>query len=132
MIRNYKYKLYVSDDTRHLSRLITSSNFAWNHVVEFSRRYYKLYKESLSCTDLQRHMAKLAKRNTFWAMLDSQTMQAISQKYSAALTEHFKQKGRGFPRPHKKHSGGSILFKQSGYRVYVDDETGMEYFRLIS
>lgn len=69
-------------------------------------------------------MAKLAKKDPFWCKLDSQTMQAISQKYTDALSQHFKQKGvkRGFPRLHKKHILGSVLFKQSGYKLYVDQK----------
>ena len=120
-IRNYKYKLYASKGTKKLSRLITSSNFAWNHVVELARRYYSIYHKSLSSNRLQKHMAKLRNRNEFWKKLGSQTMQAICQKYSDALNMHFK-KGRGFPRPHKKFGTGSILFKQGvGYSLYVGE-----------
>ena len=123
MIRNYKYKLYVNSElTPALSQLITSSNFAWNHIVMFARRYYKLYHKGVTSSQLQKHMAKLAKHNEFWGKLDSQTMQSISQKYDTALKQHFKQpKQRGFPRMHKKHKDGSILFKQSGYRLFVDE-----------
>ena len=92
MIRNYKYKLYISKNTKHLSRLITSANFAWNHIVTLSNRYYKLYHTSVTSSQLQKHMAKLAKKDPFWCKLDSQTMQAISQKYTDALSQHFKQK----------------------------------------
>ena len=123
MIRNYKYKLYVNSRlTPALSQVITSSNFAWNHIVAFARRYYKLYHKGVTAAQLQKHMAKLAKHNVFWRRLDSQTMQSISQKYDATLKQHFKQpKQRGFPRPHKSHKDGSILFKQSGYRLFVDE-----------
>ena len=120
-IRNYKYKLYVNKHTKKLSQLVTSSNFAWNHVVELSRRYYKLYHKSLSNGDLKKHMAKLRKRNKFWSMLGSQTMQAICERYRDALREHFKSR-RGFPRPHKKFCKGSIVFKQGvGYSLYVGE-----------
>lgn len=120
-IRNFKYKLYVSKHTKKLSQLVTSSNFAWNHVVELSRRYYRLYNKSLPCNTLQKHMAKLRKHNQFWSKLGSQTMQAICQKYADALNAHFKH-GRGFPRPHKKFWNGSFIFKQGvGYSLFVDE-----------
>ncbi len=77
MIRNYKYKLYASKHTKDLSRLVTSANFAWNHIVRLCRLYYKLYHKTLSPTRLQSHMAKLAKRDKFWSKLHSQTLQAV-------------------------------------------------------
>jgi len=124
-IRNYKYKLYVSKHTRELSSLVTSANFAWNHVVELCRRYYKLYRKSVSPTRLQSHMAKLAKRDRFWSKLHSQTLQNICQKYTEALNQHFKKKGRGFPRFHKPHNKGSILFKGSGgYKLTAGETRG--------
>ena len=125
MIRNYKYKLYASKHTKELARLVTSANFAWNHIVELSRRYYRLFHKSLSPNKLQHHMAKLAKRDRYWSKLHSQTMQWICQKYTEALKQSFKQKHRGFPRCHKKHVGGSILFKgKEGYKLTTDGKRG--------
>ena len=126
MILNYKYKLYVTKHTRDLSRLVTSANFAWNHVVELARRYYKLYGVSLSSGDLQKHMAKLAKHSPFWSKLHSQSLQAICQKYDRTLKEHFTIKGRGFPRKHNPHSKGSVLYKGTGgYSLYDDGRRGV-------
>ena len=120
-VRNYKYKLYVGKHTRQLSRLITSTNFAWNHVVMLARRFYKLYGVGISPTRLQQHMAKLAKTDQYWSTLHSQSMQHICQKYAAALDMSLKNKRRGFPRVHKKHIGGSVLFKgKGGYQLYAD------------
>ena len=125
MIRNYVYKLYASKHTKDLSRLVTSTNFAWNHVVELARRYYKLYHVSLPLGKLLKHMAKLRKKDPFWCKLYAQSMQAICQKYADALNAHFKN-GRGFPREHKKHAGGSVLFKSaSDFKLTVDSKTGI-------
>ena len=125
MIRNYKYKLYASKHTKDLARLVTSANFAWNHVVELSRRYYRIFHKSLSPAKLQHHMAKLAKRDRYWSKLHSQTMQWVCQKYTEALKQSFKQKRRGFPRCHKKHVGGSILFKgKGGYTLTSNGKRG--------
>jgi len=123
-VRNYKYKLYVSKHTKALSGLITSSNFAWNHVVALARRYYRIHHRGITCAQLQRHMAKLAKKDPFWCKMGSQSMQEISQRYKAALDAHFDPKlRRGFPRTHKKFTGGSIVYKQGiGYTLGVGEK----------
>lgn len=126
MIRNYKYKLYVSKHTKELSSLITSTNFAWNHIVRLSRRYYSLYHVSLSPSRIQKHMVKIYKRDRYWSKLHTHSMQAVCQKYERAFNEHFKIKKRGFPRAHKKHIGGSVLFKGSGgYKLTSDGKHGI-------
>lgn len=125
MIRNYKYKLYTSKHTKDLSKLVTSTNFVWNHVVQLARRYYKLYHKSVTPAQLQKHMLKLYKKDQFWCKLHTHSMQAICQKYAETLNNHFTL-GRGFPREHKKHTGGSVLFKGTGgYRLYENSKHGV-------
>ena len=125
-IRNYKYKLYASKHTKGLSRLVTSANFAWNHIVTLCRRYYKIYHKTVSPSQLQRHMVKLYKNNPCWSKFHTHTLQAICQKYSEALNQHFKKNGRGFPRIHKVHQTGSILFKGTGgYSLTTEGRRGV-------
>ena len=132
VIRNYKYKLYVNKNTKLLSQLVTSSNFAWNHIVALSRRYYKLYGKGVGLAKLLKHMAKLRKKDEFWSKLGSQTMQAICQKYADAVHQHFVNK-RGFPKPHKRFGVGSIVFKQGvGYTIGVgENKNGKEIGALV-
>ena len=99
---------------------MTSSNFAWNHIVALTRRYYRLYHKGVSTGQMQKHMAKLAKHNTFWSKLGSQSMQELCQRYQTALDRHFKLHA-GFPRPKKKFIGGSVVYKQGvGYTLGVN------------
>ena len=130
-IRNYKYLLYDCKGTKKLSTIITSSNFAWNHIIQFTRRYYRMYHKGVSLNMLQKHMAKLRKKDPFWCKLGSQTMQDICQKYTDSLNAHFRQ-GRGFPKVHKKFGNGSILFKQGvGYKLdYADKDRVLKNGRI--
>ena len=120
---------------KKLDELIISSNFAWNHIVKLSNRYYRMFRKSVNCNAMQKHMAKLAKTNPFWKKLDSQSLQEISQKYKRALDMSFKLK-RGFPKEHNPFkSYGSIKFKQSGYRLDVsksNPKTGLLYINKLS
>lgn len=132
-ILNYKYKLYVnSKKNRKLSRLITSGGFLWNEAVRLSRKFYKFFKRSLRNSILQKYFAKLAKTHPYWKDLNSQTIQAVCQKYQQALDAKFKQK-RGFPRCHNPHKQNSIVFKQAGYKLVMgDNKKGYFYINKIS
>ncbi len=124
-IRNYRYKLYASKHTKQLSQLITSANFVWNHIVRLCRRYYRLYHKSVSPSQLQKHMLKMYRRNPYWSKFHSHSLQNICQKYTDALSQHFRQKNRGFPRTHKPFNSGSVLFKgKGGYTLTEDGKRG--------
>lgn len=135
VILNYKYKLYVNDMNKKLDELIISSDFAWNHIVKLSNRYYRMFHKSVNCNNMQKHMARLAKINPFWKKLDSQSMQEISQKYKHSLDMSFKLK-RGFPKernPFKNY--GSVKFKQTGYRLDISNSNpkiGLLYINKLS
>ena len=100
MILNYKYRLYVNKHTKELSQLVTTSTFVWNHIVSLYRRYYKLYKSNPSCTQMQKHIAKLAKNNPYWNKMGSQSLQEICQRVDATYKMFFKKIGRGRPNFH--------------------------------
>ena len=119
VIRNYKYKLYISKNTKKLSELITSSNFVWNKIVRLTRRYYKMFHKSVSKYRLQKQVTKWMKHNEYWCKFDAQSMQAISHKYSDALDNVFKLK-RGFPKTKKCYDIGSIKFNKQGYKLFDD------------
>ena len=111
MILNYKYRLYVNKHTKELSQLVTTSTVVWNHVVALYRRYYKLYKKNPSCSQMQKHIAKLAKRNEQWSLMGSQSLQEICQRVDATYKMFFKKIGRGRPNFHNIHKSGSFMFK---------------------
>ena len=111
MILNYKYRLYVNKHTKELSQLVTTSTVVWNHVVALYRRYYKLYKKNPSCSQMQKHIAKLAKRNEQWSLMGSQSLQEICQRVDATYKMFFKKIGRGRPNFHNIYKSGSFMFK---------------------
>ena len=103
MILNYKYRLYVNKHTKELSQLVTTSTFVWNHIVSLYRRYYKLYKSNPSCTQMQKHIAKLAKKNQYWNKMGSQSLQELCQRVDTTYKMFFKKIGRGRPNFHNPY-----------------------------
>ena len=64
-MKTFKYKLMPSKRNRKLHRQISAAGLAWNHCVALTRRYYKMFGESVSKFDLQKHLAKLKKRKRY-------------------------------------------------------------------
>ena len=65
---------------------------------------------------MQKHIAKLAKRNTYWSNMGSQSLQEICQRVDATYKMFFKKIGRGRPNFHNPYKSGSFMFKGSvGY-----------------
>ena len=124
MILNYKYRLYINKHTQELSQLVTTSTYVWNHIVSLYRRYYKLYKTNPSCSHMQKHIAKLAKNNTFWNKMGSQSLQEICQRVDNSYKQFFKKIGKGRPNYHNPHKGGSFMFKgKVGYSLNGNEIT---------
>lgn len=124
MILNYKYRLYVNKHTKELSQLVTTSTFVWNHIVALYRRYYKLYGQNPSCTQMQKHIAKLAKHNPYWNKMGSQSLQELCQRVDITYKMFFKKIGRGRPNFHNPHKGGSFMFKGNvGYAINGNELT---------
>ena len=118
MILNYKYRLYVNKHTEELSQLVTTSTFVWNHIVKLYRRYYKLYGTNPSSTHMQKHIAKVAKKNTYWNKMGSQSLQELCQRVEATYKMFFKKIGRGRPNIHNPYKSGSFMFKgKVGYSL---------------
>lgn len=121
MILNYKYRLYVNKHSDELSELVTTANKLWNHVVGLYRRYYKLFKKNPTTVEMQKHMAKIAKRNKYYSLMGSQSIQEVCQRVDATYKEFFKKKGRGRPTFHKSKKAGSFCFKGTvGYKLVGD------------
>ena len=124
MILNYKYRLYVNKHSKELSQLGTTSTYVWNHIISLYRRYYKLFKKSPSCTQIQKHIAKLAKNNPYWNKMGSQSLQELCQRVDNAYKMFFKKIGRGRPNFHNPHKSGSFMFKgKVGYVLNSNEIT---------
>lgn len=124
MILNYKYRLYVNKHTKELSQLVTTSTFVWNHIVSLYRRYYKLCGKNPSCAHMQKHIAKLAKRNQYWNRMGSQSLQELCQRVDATYKMFFRKIGRGRPNFHNPYKSGSFMFKGNvGYSINGNEIT---------
>ena len=91
MRKTFTYKLYRSKRTKHLHRQINVGGAIHNHCIALHRRYYRLYKKSLSCFTLNTHLAKLKKmaRYAWWKQLGSQAIQDIAARIDKGYKAFF-------------------------------------------
>lgn len=77
-----------------------------------------MFGKHLNCAKLQKHIAKLRKRNPFWRLVGSQAVQDICQRIDKAYQLFFKFHKRGVRPPSfkkvKKYK--SFTLKQAGYK----------------
>ena len=59
----YKYKLYRTDRTKHLDKMLREACFVWNHALAMQKRYYRLYGKYINTNRMQKHFAKRISRN---------------------------------------------------------------------
>lgn len=109
----YKYKLYRTDKTKHLDRMLREACFVWNHALALQKRYYRLYGKYIGANRMQKHFAKRISRN----LLHSQTVQEILQRLDTAYQRFFKRLAKRPPKFRKAKDFSSILFKQGGYSL---------------
>jgi len=117
--RTYKYRLYRHDNCRYLVNAIDIAGIIWNHALALSKRYYRLYGESLSLSHLMRHIAKLRRssvRYSYWQKLGSQAVQDVIQRLEKAYKRFFVGQG-GFPRFKKVKKYPSFTLKQAGWKL---------------
>jgi putative transposase len=77
-----------------------------------------MWGKHLNCAKLQKHIAKLRKRNPFWQLVGSQAVQDICQRIDQAYQLFFKHHKKGVRPPSfkkvKKYK--SFTLKQAGYK----------------
>ena len=116
MRRTLKYRLYTSEKDKHLVEQIHVAASIWNHSVALTRRYYRLYGKSISTNRLQKHIAKLRRRNPYWQRLGSQAVQDVCQRLDKAYGRFFKDPSRvGRPGFKKRRGYTSFTLKQAGW-----------------
>jgi len=76
-----KLKLYQHKRNRYLKRQINTAGVIYNHAIALHKRYYRMFGKHLSCSKLQKHLAKLRKRNLKWQQLGSQSVQDICVRF---------------------------------------------------
>ena len=117
-MKTLKLKLYQHKRNRYLKRAINAAGVIYNHCMALHKRYYQMWGKHLNCARLQKHMAKLIKRNKFWKLVGSQAVQDICQRIEKAYQLFFKHNKKGVRSPNfkkvKKYK--SFTLKQAGYK----------------
>lgn len=120
---SYKYKLYQSKKNKALDYMMAEAAFVWNHALALQKRYYSLasvmgWEDTLiSPGKMYHHFAKRIKRNR----LNAQTMQEILERLYSSFNRFFKKKCSRLPKFRKSKDFSSIVFKQSGYKLYGNE-----------
>lgn len=109
----YKYKLYCTEKTKHLDKMLREACFVWNHALALQRRYYRLYHAYVGKTRMQAFFAKRIERN----LLHSQSVQEILERLDTAYQRFFKHLADRPPKFRKAKDFSSFLFKQGGFRL---------------
>lgn len=110
---SYKYKLYRTNKTKILDRMLREACFVWNHALTLQKRYYCLYHKHIGIGKMKAHFAKRIHRN----LLHSQTTQEILERLDTAYQRFFKRLAKRPPKFRKAKDFSSILFKQGGYSL---------------
>ena len=106
----YKYKLYRTDRTKHLDKMLREACFVWNHALALQKRYYRMFGKYIGANRMQKHFDKRIKRN----ILHSHTRQEILQRLDTAYQRFFKHLAKRPPKFRKAKDFTSIVFKGSG------------------
>lgn len=117
-MKTLKFKLYSHKRNKYLKRTINAAGVIYNHCIALHRRYYRMWGKHLSCAQLQKHIAKLRKRNSFWQLVGSQAVQDICQRIDQAYQLFFKYHKKGVKPPgfKKVKKYKSFTLKQAGYK----------------
>ena len=110
---SYKYKLYRTDKTKHLDRLLREGAFVWNHALAIQKRYYHLYHRYASAVNMQKHFSKRYK----FVLLYSQSTQEIIQRLDMAYRRFFDHLAKRPPKFKNASDFCSVVFKQGGYAL---------------
>ena len=110
---SYKFKLYRTDKTKHLDKMLREAAFVWNHALALQKRYYRLYHKYIGRNRMQAHFAKRISRN----LLHSQSVQEILERLDDAYKRFFKHLAARPPKFRRAKDFSSIVFKQGGYSL---------------
>lgn len=110
---SYKYKLYRTDKTKHLEKMLREAAFVWNHALALQKRYYRMYSKYIGINRMRKHFAKRISRN----LLHSQATQEILERLDDAYQRFFKHLAARPPKFRRAKDFSSIVFKQGGYSL---------------
>ena len=123
LMKTYKFKLYNQKRNKHLHRAINSASNIYNHCITLHKRYYRLFGKYLNKYQLQKHIARARRKNEYWLLVNSQSVQDITDRIDRAYQLFFKYNKKGVRPPNfrKRIKYKSITLKQSGYKFLNDN-----------
>lgn len=107
---SYKYKLYRTDKTKHMDKMLREAAFVWNHALALQKRYYRLFGKYIDTNRMQKHFVKRITRN----LLHSSTTQEVLQRLDTAYRRFFKHLAKRPPKFRKAKDFTTIVFKGTG------------------
>ncbi len=120
-MKTYCFKLYQSNQNKHLHKEINLAGSIYNHLIALHKRYHRLYGKHLNANKLMKHITKLKKQERFayWNQLGSQAIQDIAQRIERGYRLFFRNKKLGIksapPSFKKVRKYKSFTLKQAGY-----------------
>ena len=125
MHKNYSYKLYVTDRTRHLDDMIEIARQIWNHFLALQKRYYRIYGKYISANRMKTHLTKLKRLPVYqnWNQLGSQAAQDVVERLDRSYQVFFDWcKNRSGPKKsppkfRKRLKYRSFTLKQAGWAI---------------
>lgn len=124
---SYKYKLYRTDKTKHLDKMLREACFVWNHALALQKRYYRIFGKYINANRLKIHFAKRIKRN----LLGAQTVQEILERLDISYKRFFEHLASRPPKFRKSNDFASIVYKQCGYglcgNVFIENKSKKYY-----
>ena len=128
MIKTFCFKLYNSKRNRKLHKQINAACIIYNHCIALHKRYYRLFKRSLSANKLKVHLTKLNKipKFSYLKEIGSQAVQDVAERIDKSYKQFFaklKRKQKASPPSFKKvKKYKSFTLKQAGYK-FLDGNT---------
>lgn len=114
---NIKFKVYKNRKLKKLNNMVDTSAHIWNHCVLLQKRYYTLYGGYIHVNKLQKHIAKLRKKNKKWSELNSQSVQELCQRLDMSYQRFFNKISKRPPKFKNRKHFTSFVLKQSGWKL---------------
>ena len=109
----YKYKLYRTDRTKHLDKMLREACFVWNHALALQKKYFGLYKKYIPSWIMVKHYQKRIIR----IYLGAQTRNEILERLDIAYKRFFEHLATRPPKFRKAKDFASVVFKKNGFSL---------------
>ena len=122
MIKTFCFKLYNSKRNRKLHKQINAACIIYNHCIALHKRYYRLFKRSLSANKLKVHLTKLNKisRFSYLKEIGSQAVQDVAERIDRSYKQFFaklklktKASSKSFPQHFVRHIAHIVPYVES-------------------